>query len=109
VAEQCYVRVQNSNTLWRQPVVLSVKLDNELNERISRLADDRNRSPQSIVNEALQQYVDKEEAISTREREALDALRDYRETGLHLTGEEVDAWLATWGTEHEVDAPECHK
>ena len=90
-------------------MTLSMKLDDELNARIHRLADDRKRSPQSIVQEAVQQYVEKEEATSAREREALEALRDYQETGLHLTGEEVDAWLATWGTEHEVDAPECHK
>ena len=29
--------------------------------------------------------------------------------GLHLTGEEVDAWLAGWGTENETVLPACHE
>lgn len=90
-------------------MALSVKLDDELNARIHRLADNSNRSPQSIVHEAVQQYVDKEEATAIREQQALEALRDYRETGLHLTGREVTDWLDTWGTGQEIDAPECHK
>lgn len=87
----------------------SLKLDDELNARIHRLADDTNRSPEAIVREAVQQYIDREEPISVREQAALEALRDYRETGLHLTGAEVEDWLDTWSGEAGEDAPQCHK
>ena len=33
---------------------------------------------------------------------------EYLETGLHLTLEEVDRWMATWGTHHKREAPPCH-
>ena len=41
-------------------------------------------------------------------QEALDSLEHYERTGLHLTGEEVDAWLDTWSGENFIEPPECH-
>lgn len=41
-------------------------------------------------------------------QEALDSLEHYERTGLHLTGDEVDAWLDTWGNEELTEPPECH-
>jgi predicted transcriptional regulator len=37
------------------------------------------------------------------------SLAEYEETGLHLTHEELDSWLDTWGTSEEKPAPECHR
>lgn len=34
---------------------------------------------------------------------------EYRATGLHATAEEVDEWLASWGTDSERPAPEPHE
>lgn len=51
--------------------------------------------------EAIQQYVDREEALAS--------WASYKETGRHLTGEEVRAWLDTWGTDAEGPVPECHE
>ena len=41
-------------------------------------------------------------------REGIESLREYRRTGLHLTSEEVDAWLDTWGTQEPIPPPKCH-
>lgn len=41
--------------------------------------------------------------------DAYKAWEEYQATGLHLTGEEVVAWLETWGTDEEKAAPECHR
>jgi predicted transcriptional regulator len=41
-------------------------------------------------------------------REAVESWEHYQETGLHVTGEEVIAWVETWGTENEKKAPMCH-
>ena len=41
-------------------------------------------------------------------REALASWESFQEAGLHVTGEEVLAWLESWGTEEELAAPECH-
>jgi predicted transcriptional regulator len=41
--------------------------------------------------------------------DAINAWHEYRETGLHATGNEVTAWLDTWGDENAQTAPICHK
>ena len=41
-------------------------------------------------------------------KEVQEAEEDYERTGLHVTWEEMEAWLETWGTDHEIDPPEPH-
>ena len=87
----------------------SIKLDDELKSRVQNLAGVRRRSAHWIMREAIEQYVEREEKRESFKQEALAAWAEYQETGLHLTGEEVRAWLSTWGTEEEQAAPECHE
>lgn len=87
----------------------SVKLDSELRERLARLADTRKRSAHWMMREAIRQYVEREEARESLRQEALRAWREYRETGLHVTMDDAAAWLDTWGTEDEAEAPACRK
>lgn len=87
----------------------SVKIDDELKSRIRDLAGLRRRSPHWLMREAIEQYVTREEQREAFKQDALAAWRDYRETGLHATGEEVDRWLRSWGTSDEQPAPECHE
>ncbi|MDB5552371.1 MAG: Transcriptional regulator, CopG family [Rhizobium sp.] len=89
-------------------MAVSVKLDDDLKARVRQLAEDQQRSPRWIMREAIKQYVAKEEARSSFAKEAMAAWIDYKETGLHITGEELDEWLRTWGTVDETDVPECH-
>jgi len=90
-------------------VATSVKLDDELRGRVQNLAALRQRSPHWVMREAIKQYVEREEARESFKAEALASWADYRETGQHLTGDEVRAWLDTWGTEAETELPECHE
>ena len=87
----------------------SLKIDDELRGRIQHLATLRQRSPHWIMREAIAQYVEREEARESFKQEALASWTVFRETGRHLTGEEVRSWLSTWGTEDEAAAPECHE
>ena len=41
-------------------------------------------------------------------REGIESLREYRRTGMHLTWEEVEAWMDKWGNEEFTEPPECH-
>jgi predicted transcriptional regulator len=59
--------------------------------------------------EAIEQYVEREEARERFTQEALASWAAYQETGLHLSGPEVRSWLNTWGTDDETVAPKCHK
>lgn len=86
----------------------SVKIDGALKSRVQQLANQRQRSAHWIMLEAIQQYVDREEARESFKQEALASWAAYQETGQHLTGAEVRTWLSTWGTDDEQAMPECH-
>jgi predicted transcriptional regulator len=87
----------------------SLKIDNSLKGRVQQLAGQRRRSPHWIMLEAIKQYVEREEARESFKQEALASWAAYKETGRHLTGKEVSAWLNSWGTDDEKPVPECHR
>jgi predicted transcriptional regulator len=87
----------------------SVKLDAALQTRVQQLAQTRQRSAHWIMREAIQQYVEREEARESFTREALAAWADYQATGRHLTGTEARDWLRGWGTDGETELPACHE
>lgn len=88
---------------------MSVKLDSATRHRVEQLAESRHRSAHWLMREAICQYVDREEKREAFRQDTIKAWVEYQETGLHATAEEVDAWLASWGTENELPAPICHK
>lgn len=87
----------------------SIKLDDELKGRIQQLAETRRRSSHWIMREAIAQYVDREEKREALRKDTLKAWDEFQATGLHATADEVDKWLASWGTDNELPTPECHK
>lgn len=91
------------------PAATSIRLDEELKDRLKTLADDRHRSAHALMLEAITEYIDREEKRSQYLRDGQAAWLHYQETGLHLTAEEAEAWISTWGTENEQDAPPCHR
>src|SRR5215470_727104 len=91
------------------PMAVSIKLDAGEQERLQTLAQIRNRSSHYLMREAIRQYLDREEARESFKQEALAAWTEYQETGLHLTGDEVSAWLHSWGREQKSKPPKWHK
>ena len=87
----------------------SVKIDEELKNRIQRLADLRQRSAHWIMREAIAEYVAREEGRESFKQEAVASWSAYQETGRHLKVDEVNSWLKTWGTERESAVPKCDK
>ncbi len=87
----------------------SVKLDDDLKNRIQQLADSRQRSAHWIMRQAIRDYVEREEARERLKQEALQSWTRYQETGQHLTGQEANDWLDAWGTEQETTITQCHE
>jgi predicted transcriptional regulator len=87
---------------------VGVKIDPLMKQRLQRLAKARHRTPHWVMREAIEQYVTREEKREALHQDALQAWQEYEETGLHVTGDEAIAWLETWGTKGEKDAPQCH-
>ena len=86
----------------------SVKIDEAMKGRLRALADLRNRSSHWLMRQAIEQYVEREEAREGFKQEAMTAWTSYQETGRHLTGEEARAWLRSWGEDEEPGPPACH-
>ena len=90
------------------PPATSLKLDAELKTRVHRIAEARRRSAHWIMREAIEQYVEREERRQQLHQDALAAWEEYQTTGLHVTDEEADAWLARLETGDDSDPPSPH-
>jgi predicted transcriptional regulator len=86
----------------------SLKIDDSLKKRIQHLAGQRRRSPHWIMLEAIRQYVEREEKREAFKEDALCAWQAYHQTGLHLTLEEADDWLAKLEAGEDAEPPKCH-
>lgn len=87
----------------------SLQIDDELGERLDKLSKVRNQSTDGMIGDAIRQYVEREEYREGFRQEAHAAWADYQESGLHLTGQEVQDWLESWGTDQEKGPPEYHR
>jgi predicted transcriptional regulator len=87
---------------------VAIKIDDDIKARLKRLAEARQRTSHWLMREAITQYVDREEKRESFRQDALKAWEAYRTTGLHVTAEEADAWLAKLEQGNDVDPPECH-
>jgi len=87
----------------------AIKLDDRIGERVKSLAKIRRRTPHWILCEAVERYVEQEEAIESLKEEAMRSWAAFQETGMHLTLEETRGWLKTWGNAKRMEMPACHK
>jgi len=90
-----------------KPSTTSLKLDVEVKKRVQRLAAVRRRSPHWLMREAIEEYVEREEKREQLRRDALAAWSHYQTTGLHVSAEEADAWLAKLESGKSVPPPKC--
>ena len=88
---------------------VSVKLDNDMRDRIRIIADAKKRTTHWVMRQAIEQYIEREERREMFRQETLKAWEEYQETGLYVTVEEVTDWLETWGELDEKAAPICHR
>jgi predicted transcriptional regulator len=59
------------------------------------------------MREAIEEYVEREEKREQFRQDALAAWDHYQSTGLHLTGEEADAWMAKLEAGKKTAPPKC--
>lgn len=83
----------------------SIKLDQDMKDRVRNLAEARKRTSHWVMREAISQYVEREEKREALRQETLRAWEEFQATGKHASAEEVNRWLESWGTGHELPAP----
>ena len=90
-------------------VPMSIKIDSAYKDRLNHLASTRRRSSHALAKEAIERFIEEEEEQERALREAIASHEEYLETGMHITLDELDDWMATWGTDNEKELPACHK
>jgi len=86
----------------------TLKVDQKIKERVKRLADARHRSPHRLMLDAISEYVEREEKREAFRQDGIRAWEKYQVTGLHVTHDEADAWLAKLEEGQDAELPTCH-
>lgn len=85
--------------------VTSVRLDDDLHSRLERLAEREQRTRGWLINDALRDYLEREELRAERYRQTLEALEEIEAGAPTVDGEVVREWIASWGTDAEKPVP----
>ena len=85
--------------------ITTVRLQNEIEDQLDALAKKLKRSKGWIINEALSEYLSKQEREQERWKQTLAAMESVAQ-GKIVDGNEVHDWLNSWGTQNELQAPE---
>ncbi len=82
----------------------SVRMPDELMERLELVADDMRRSKGWVIKDAVEEYLAKKDQKRRLDEETLESWEDYK-AGRVIDGDKVMAWLESWGTEDEKEPP----
>jgi predicted transcriptional regulator len=88
---------------------VSVKLTPALKARLDVIAAANDRSTHSLMQSAIEAYVEQEEEKALLLKEALEACDDYDKTGLHVDGERAKEWLRKMAAGVRAARPEWQK
>ncbi len=88
---------------------VTVKLDPADRDRIAALATMKKRTPHYLMKEAILEYVRKEEARQNLINAAESSFDHYKETGLHITLEELSTWVDKIQENPDAPIPACHR
>ncbi len=84
--------------------VTTVRLQPDIEENLGAMTEKLQRSKSWLINQALREYFERQELEQARWQETLQALESVAQ-GRIVSGEAVDAWLQSWGTENELSPP----
>ncbi|MGE4469325.1 MAG: CopG family ribbon-helix-helix protein [Desulfovibrio sp.] len=85
---------------------IRARVDAALKEKFETAAKSRGQSSSHVLREFMMDFVKRHEEQEKRDAETLLAVESI-EAGRFVEGEEVFAWMDSWGTEHELDVPKC--
>ena len=82
----------------------SVRMPDELMSQLEQAAEKLRRSKGWIINDAVKEYLAREQRKTQMLEETYEALADIK-AGRVVEGHDVLDWLDTWGTESEKSFP----
>lgn len=88
--------------------VTTVRLQPEVENGLAAMADKLHRSKNWLVNQAIREFVARQELEQSRWSETLAAMESVTQ-GKVASGQDVHAWLASWGNTDELPPPKAGK
>lgn len=85
--------------------ILTLRVKNELKEKLESLAEATQRSKSFLATEALERYIE----LESWQVAHINKGMKQAEQGQVISGEEMDRWLASWGTGKELPPPKPRK
>lgn len=85
--------------------MLGVRLDEQLESRLSALAAKTKRSKSFLAKVALTRYIEEEERKQRENELAMARWEEYQETGETVSNDAMIDWLESWGTDQEKPCP----
>ena len=82
----------------------SVRIPDDLMQRLDATAGRLRRSKGWIINDAVREYLEREDERTRRIEETREALAEL-DAGELVDGDDVLAWVESWGTDHERKPP----
>ncbi len=76
---------------------------------LQELAHDLGSSVHSIVLDAIDNHIERLTAKQAYDRQAMQAYKNYQETGLHITLNEFMDWVDSLEMDTPKDIPQCHR
>lgn len=88
--------------------VTTVRLQADIEQRLEAIASRLHRSKSWVINQALSEYIEKQQLEHERWQQTLDAMESAAQ-GKVVDASEVHGWLNSWGSDSEQDAPRSDK
>ena len=82
-----------------------VKLDEALHTRLKALGILKERTPHWLMQAAIEEYIEREEAYEREKREDMERWQRYKTTGHAVSHEQVAKWLKSIGSGQELPCP----
>jgi RHH-type rel operon transcriptional repressor/antitoxin RelB len=85
------------------PTTLTVSIPREVAVRLDKLTEGTAETRSSLALHALIAYLEQEE---WKRAAILEGMRQL-DAGRSIPHDEVDKWIASWGSDRELSPPEC--
>ncbi len=82
----------------------SVRMPDDLLQRLDATATRLRRSKGWVINDAVREYLEREDLRERRDDETREALAEL-DAGQVIDGDEVLAWIDSWGSDKEHEPP----
>lgn len=86
--------------------VTTVRLQADIEVGLEDLAEKLQRSKSWVINQALKEFVERQQRDQSRWHETLDAIESVAQ-GKLIPGEDVHKWLRSWGARDELPPPKA--